>query len=85
MTASTDPMPPSAEPRTHRDDPRWQEHQAAFVADHPGLSAEAQFWVQVRAAHGMYLIELEYSGSGRQPMSLADALQCAGPALIGEG
>lgn len=43
-----------------RQDPRWQEAQAAYVDDYEHLGLEEAFIRRVRAATRMYEIEREY-------------------------
>lgn len=70
-------MAANTPPRDHRDDPRWQAHHAAYVADYPDLTPAAVMRTRIEAAHGMYLVEVEYLGDGRKPMSLLEGVRRA--------
>lgn len=60
--------PPSGDdtrPATYREDPRWQQTQADFVADYTGTSPSLALVRRVRAIHAMFEIECEYEANDR--------------------
>lgn len=57
-----------------RSDPRWQEAQAAYIADYPDLDPDEAMGKRIAAAVAMYEIEREYKPTLRPAVEvLADA------------
>lgn len=48
---------------SYRDDPRWQETQANYLADRPDLSPDDRFTERIQAAWQMRAVEREHEAA----------------------
>lgn len=58
-----------------RDDERWKQAQASYVADHDDLDPDAAYRVRCAAAIRMYEIEREYKPSLRPATEVLSEIQ----------